>query len=150
MAAEEAIEATVTGNDQQVGFRALVMKQAIRYNLAGIARNDADKVVNFSLQGEKKRIDEALDTIRKGTPRSSNINVTTTPAKIDPNLKTFTIVDWTSSSRNITNKYNLVFSLRAGDDEISKSQTKAEWHDILEKTLNSDDLKKLHPEDLDA
>ena len=67
MARKEAIEATVSGNDQQVGFRALVMKQAIRYNLAGSARNDADMVVNFTLQGDKKRFDPALDTIRKGT-----------------------------------------------------------------------------------
>ena len=57
---------------------------------------------------------------------------------------------WTSSSRHITNKYNLVFSLRADDDEISKAQTKAAWHQILENTLNPEDLKKLHPEDLDV
>jgi hypothetical protein len=37
MAKKEAVEATVSGNDQQVGFRALVMKQAIEYNLAGSA-----------------------------------------------------------------------------------------------------------------
>jgi acylphosphatase len=150
MAKKEAIEATVSGNDQQVGFRALVMKQAIRYNLAGSARNDADMVVNFTLQGDKKRFDPALDTIRKGTPRSSNIEVVTKPATVDPDLNTLTIMGWTSSSRHITNKYNLVFSLRADDDEISKAQTKAAWHQILENTLNPEDLKKLHPEDLDV
>jgi hypothetical protein len=32
MKQEQAISATVTGNDQQVGFRAMVMKQAIQYN----------------------------------------------------------------------------------------------------------------------
>ena len=37
---EQAISATVTGNDQQVGFRAMVMKQAIQYNLAGTAENE--------------------------------------------------------------------------------------------------------------
>jgi len=150
MAKTEAVDATVSGNDQEVGFRALVMKQAIRYNLAGSARNDADMVVHFTLQGDKKRIEPALGTIRKGTPRSSDIEVATKPAAVDPDLNTFTIANWTSSSRHITNKYSLVFSLRAGDEEISKEQTKAQWHQILEKTLDPDDLKNLHPEDLDV
>jgi acylphosphatase len=66
MAKKEAIEAIVSGNDQQVGFRALVMKQAIEYNLAGLARNDANQVVHFTLQGDKKRIHSALATIKKG------------------------------------------------------------------------------------
>jgi acylphosphatase len=86
MAKKEAIEATVSGNDQQVGFRALVMKQAIEYNLAGFARNDANQVVHFTLQGDKKRIHSALATIKKGTPRSSDIKIATTPAVIDHGL----------------------------------------------------------------
>jgi acylphosphatase len=147
MAKKEAVLATVSGNDQQVGFRALVMKQAIQYNLAGSARNDANQVVHFTLQGDKKRIDSALDTIQKGTKRSSDIKITTTPAAIDAALSAFTIVDWTSSSRNITNKYDLVFALRTDDREISPSQTKAAWHQILENTLDPEDLKKLHPDD---
>jgi len=67
MAARGAIEATVTGNDQQVGFRALVMKQAIEYNLAGSAKNDANDIVHFTLQGDKRRIHSALGNIQKGT-----------------------------------------------------------------------------------
>ena len=59
MATKEAIEATITGNDQQVGFRAAVMKQAIEYNLAGSARNDANEIVHFTLQGDQQRIDSA-------------------------------------------------------------------------------------------
>ena len=147
MAKKEAVEATVTGNDQQVGFRALVMKQAIEYNLAGSARNDANEVVRFTFQGDKHRIDSALATINEGTKRSSHIKITTTSAAIDRALNVFTIVDWTSSSRNITNKYNLVFELRADDTAISLTDAKAAWHQILEKTLNADDLKKLQPDD---
>jgi len=74
MAEREAVEATVTGNDQQVGFRALVMKQAIEHNLAGSARNDANEIVRFTLQGDKKRIDSALATIQIGTKRSSDMS----------------------------------------------------------------------------
>ena len=147
MAKTEAVEATVTGNDQQVGFRALVMKQAIEYNLAGSARNDANEIVHFTLQGDKQRVDSALATIQEGTKRSSGIKITTTSAAIDPALNAFTIVDWTSSSRNITNKYNLVFELRANDTAISPTDAKAVWRHILEKTLNADDLKKLQPND---
>lgn len=147
MAKKEAIEATVSGNDQQVGFRALVMKQAIEYNLAGSARNDANQIVRFTLQGDKQRIDSALATIQQGTKRSSDLKITTTPAAIDAALNTFTIVDWTSSSRNITNKYNLVFKLRADDTAISPKDTKVAWHQILKTTLNAEDLKKLGPDD---
>jgi acylphosphatase len=147
MAKREAVEATVTGNDQQVGFRALVMKQAIEYNLSGSARNDENEIVHFTLQGDKKRIDLALATIQEGTKRSSDIKITTTSAAIDPALNAFTSVDWTSSSRNITNKYNLVFELRANDTAISPTHAKAAWRQILEKTLDADDLKRLQPND---
>ena len=147
MAKIDAVAATVTGNDQQVGFRAAIMKQAIEYNLAGSARNDENEIVQFILQGDKERIDSALATLQEGTKRSSDIKITTTSAAIDPVLNAFTIVDWTSSSRNITNKYNLVFELRADDTAISPTDAKAAWHQILEKSLDADDLKKLQPND---
>ena len=147
MTEREAVVATVTGNDQQVGFRAMVMKQSIQYNLAGSARNDANEIVHFTLQGDKQRIHSALGTIKKGTKKSSDIKVTATPATIDTNLNAFTIVDWTSSSRNITNKYNLVFPLRANDAAISPADAKAVWQKILKNTLSADDLRKLRPDD---
>jgi acylphosphatase len=147
MANKEAVAATVTGNDQQVGFRASIMKQAIEYNLAGSTKNVANEIVHFILQGDKDRIDSALATLQEGTKRSSDIKITTTSASIDPALNTFTIVDWTSSSRNITNKYNLSFELRADDTTISPTDAKAVWHQILKKTLNADDLQKLFPTD---
>jgi acylphosphatase len=147
MAGKEAVAATVTGNDQQVGFRAAIMKQAIEYNLAGSARNAANEIVHFTLQGDKHRIDAALATLQAGTKRSSEIKITTTPAVVDPALNAFTIVDWTSSSRNITNKYDLVFELRADDTAISPTDAKAAWHRILEKALSPEDLEKLQPYD---
>jgi acylphosphatase len=95
------------------------MKQAIEYNLAGFARNDANQIVHFTLQGDKKRIDSALTTIQEGKKSSSDIKITTTPTIIDPALNAFTIADWTSSSRNIRNRYDLVFELRTDDTAIS-------------------------------
>jgi len=143
----EAVEATVTGVDQKVGFRALVMKQAIEYNLAGLARNDANEIVHFTLQGDEQRVNLALATIKEGTKRSSDIKISTAAAAIDPALNAFTIVDWTSSSRNITNEYDLIFELRANDTAISPAEAKAAWRQILENTLSADDLKKLQPND---
>ena len=52
MKQKQAISGSVTGNDQHVGFRAMIMKQAIAYNLAGSAKNLPNDVVSFTLQGD--------------------------------------------------------------------------------------------------
>ena len=147
MQQKHAISATVTGNDQHVGFRAMVMKQAIENNLAGSAKNDTNDVARFTLQGDADRIDGTIATIREGTKKSSNIKFSTAPATVDPKLSTFTIIDWTSTSRNITTPYTLVFKLRGDDKVISTSDAKAVWHGILKSTLSGEDLKKLDPND---
>ena len=92
-------------------------------------------------------MDEAVAAIREGTKKSSNIDVQTTPAAVDPSLDNFTIFQWTSTSRNITNPYDLVFKLRADDGKLSPSEVKEVWHGILRSTLKGDDLKKLDPDD---
>jgi acylphosphatase len=147
MQQKQAISATVTGNDQRVGFRAMVMKQAIEQNLAGIARNDANDIVHFTLQGDTDRIGTAVAAIREGTKKSSNIKVSTAPAAVDPGLSTFSIFDWTSTSRNITTPYTLVFRLRDDDKVVSAGQAKDVWRGILRSTLQGEDLKKLGPDD---
>jgi acylphosphatase len=144
---KQAISGTVTGNDQHVGFRAMVMKQAIANNLAGSAKNESDGTVTFRLQGDPDRIGPAVAAVNEGTKKSSNIKVTTASAAVDPNLSTFTIVDWTSTTRNITTPYTLVFTLRPNDTVISKPEVKDVWHGILKSTLKGDDLKKLGPDD---
>src|SRR5271154_2577894 len=108
-AQQEAITGTVSGEAiQKVGFRAMIQKQAILYDLAGYARNVPDGTVSISLQGDKDRIDKALAAIRVGSKKSSRNNVVTvTDAAVDPNLKTATLYGWTSTSRNITNPYDL-------------------------------------------
>jgi acylphosphatase len=143
MQQKNAILATVTGNDQHVGFRAMIMKQAIEYNLAGSATNGADGTVHFTLQGDSDRLDSALVAIRAGTKKSSNIEVSATQTAVDGDLSTFTIIDWTSTSRNIITPYTLIFTLRADDKEISRSEAKDVWHQILRTTLQGEDLQKL-------
>jgi acylphosphatase len=143
----QAVSGIVTGNVQRVGFRAMILKQAIKYNLAGSARNTNEGTVQFTLQGDENRIGQAVMAIRDGTKRSSDVNVSTSPAKVDPKLGTFTVIAWTSASRNITNPYDLVFHLRPNDEPISRKETKQVWHEILRSTLKGEDLDKLDDDD---
>jgi acylphosphatase len=147
MQQKKAILATVVGDDQQVGFRAMIMKQAIEYNLAGSAKNEANETVHFTLQGDSDRLDSALAAIRAGTKKSSDIEVSATQIAVDSDLSTFAIIDWTSTSRNITTPYTLVFTLRADDKVISKSEAKDVWYQILRTTLHGEDLQKLGEDD---
>jgi acylphosphatase len=144
MAQQQAITATVTGDAiQKVGFRAMIQKEAIMFNLAGSARNNADGTVTVSLQGDKDRIDQVLGAIRAGSKKSSTNNtVAEAPAAVDCNLKTFTVFGWTSTTRNITNPYDLVFPLRSANDQISRKDAKAVWNTIAEGALKGDDLAK--------
>jgi acylphosphatase len=143
----QAISGIVSGNVQKVGFRAMILKQAIKYNLAGSARNTQEGTVQFTLQGDENRIGQAVMAIRDGTRRSSEVNVSTFPAKVDPSLDRFTVIAWTSASRNITNPYDLVFHLRTNDEPVSKREAKQVWHEILRSTLKGEDLDKLDDDD---
>jgi acylphosphatase len=143
----KAISGTVTGDAQHVGFRALIMKQAIEYNLAGSTENKTNGTVHFTLQGNADRLHSALEIIRKGSKKSSNIEVSATQATEQVGLNSFTIIDWTSTSRNITTPYTLVFTLRPNDSVIPKSDAKDVWHQILRATLRGGDLQKLGDDD---
>ena len=143
-AQQAAITATVAGEAiQKVGFRAMIQKEAIMDNLAGSARNNPDGTVTVTLQGDKDRIDRLLAAMRAGSKKSSKDNtIAQAPAAVDPNLKTFTVFGWTSTSRNITNPYDLVFALRPGNNQISRQDAKAVWNTIAEGALKGDDLAK--------
>jgi acylphosphatase len=141
---QEAITATVIGEKvQKVGYRAMIQKQAIMYNLAGYARNNLDGTVGVMLQGGEDRIDKTLEAISAGNKNSSKANIIgEAPAPFEPNLKTFTIFGWTSTSRNISNPYDLVFNLRPASSEISPKDADASWNSIAESTLKGEDLAK--------
>jgi acylphosphatase len=147
MSQPKAISATVTGGDQKVGFRAMVMKQAIEHNLAGMAANQPNMIVSFTLQGDGTRIDKAIASIDEGTKRSAGVSVSASPSTIKP-LETFTIFDWTSSTRGITKPHTLIFTLREDDGVISTDDAKTVWHGILQNTLDVEDSKKLRPGDI--
>jgi acylphosphatase len=143
-AQQQSFKGTVSGADiLKVGFRAMIQKQAIKYNLAGSVRNNPDGTVEVSLQGDKGGIDQTLAAIRAGSKKSSKNNtISPITAVLDPNLKSFTVFAWTSASRNITNPYDLVFSLRSTDDQISLHDSKTIWNNIARSTLKGDDLAK--------
>lgn len=140
----QAVAATVTGAQiQKVGFRAMIQKEAIIYNLAGFARNNTDGTVSVTLQGDRNGIDQLVAAMKAGSTKSSKNNaVAVVPAQLDPDLKTFTVFNWTSTTRNITTPYNLVFPLRPNDNQISPHEAKAIWNNIAENTLKGDDLAK--------
>jgi acylphosphatase len=138
-----AVSGVVSGNVQQVGFRAMILKQAICHNLAGQARNLENGTVQFVLQGNTERIEKALKTIRKGTKKSSDVKVKLSPVDVDANLTTFTVIGWTSTSRHITTPYDLVFRLRPSNTSLSKHDSKEIYHSILRATVSPEDLPKL-------
>lgn len=136
-----ALSGTVSGQVQRVGFRALIFKEAIRYNLAGEVRNQTDGTVRFVLQGPAGRISKALRRIRKGTRASNGVAVTTESASPREGLGTFTVWGWTSATRQVTKPYDLVFALRTPDGTVSAKE--AAYRRILEETLDPTDRPKL-------
>lgn len=142
-----AVSGIISGNVQKVGFRALIQKQAIAYNLAGATANNDDQTVRFTLQGDKKRIDKALAIIGGGTKKSSDVKVSLSPAEVDPGLHTFTIVGWTSKTRNINTPYDLVFTLRPDNSTIKKQAAKAVWLGICDLAVKGQDVGKCEKDD---
>lgn len=134
-----AVEGQVTGEVQKVGFRAHILKAAIRYNLAGNVKNNPDGSVSFLLQGTPERIEKALKEIRKGTKKSQVDSLKVSPAQIAPSGDRFTVRAWTSESRKITKPYDLIFVLRKKNNIISKQESKNQYHQILKDTLKGED-----------
>ena len=128
-------------------FGPWIMKQAIEYNLAGFAKNLPNDIVSFTLQGDAKRLADAVSAIEAGTKKSSEIKVITTQAAVDPGLNAFTIYAWTSTSRNVTTPYDLVFHLRPDNGKLAAADVKTVWHGILQSTLKGADLNKLDRDD---
>jgi acylphosphatase len=142
-----AVSGVVTGGVQGVGFRAMIQKQAIQYNLAGSTENGEDKSVKVMLQGDKNRINQAVMAVRDGTKKSSNVKVSVSPATVDPDLNTFTAVGWTSLSRHITTPYNLIFNLRSDNTTIKKKPAKAIWLGMCNSAVKNKDVGKCDKDD---
>jgi acylphosphatase len=141
---QQAVTVEVTGTRiQKVGFRAMIQKMAIEYNVAGWARNNPNGTVEVRLQGRARGINTLLAAMRAGSKKSSQDNtVIENPEALDPNLRTFRIVAWTSMSRDIHTPYDLTFTLRPIEGEISRHESKRIWNAIALDTLQGEDRKK--------
>ncbi len=65
----------VTGRVQNVGFRAFVEGKAYRLSLTGWVRNVGDDTVEAVAEGEKRRVEEFLMTVKQG-PLGSRVDET--------------------------------------------------------------------------
>jgi acylphosphatase len=117
-AAPQAVQVLVQpangGKVTGVGFRATVLKAAIRWNLAGSAVNSPTgtqpPTMTFVLQGDPLAIQAAMEVIAKGPGISTkSFTFTQSIIPVDPNLKSFEVKGWTSTSRGITNPYDLCY-----------------------------------------
>jgi len=117
-AAPQAVQVLVQpangGKVTGVGFRASVLKAAIRWNLAGSAVNSDPSVqpptMTFVLQGDPLAIKAALDVIAQGPGIPMNsFTFTQSNIPVDPKLTFFEVKGWTSTSRGITNPYDLYY-----------------------------------------
>lgn len=86
-----AIDATITGRVQAVGFRAWARQQAQHLDLAGWIRNEPDGSVQLHVQGPEDAVAEIVAALEDG-PRTARVDdVTTTSADIDPDRAGFTV-----------------------------------------------------------
>lgn len=99
----------------QVGFRAMVLKNAIRWNLAGSAVNNScttsPPTVSLVLQGYPDAIQAAKQQIMQGTKLcpTGNFAIQWTDPVDGGNLTVFKVQGWTSSTRHINTPYNLLY-----------------------------------------
>lgn len=131
-----AVQGTVTGRVQQVGFRAFLLKLAIRYNLSGFAENLRNGLVIFRFQGDKNRVMNALSQIKNGNPKARVDSVNTQEITPD-NTTVFRVKNWTSVSRNFHTPVDLVFRLRTDNSEWSIKKTKKHYKRMIKSAMRS-------------
>lgn len=71
--AKIAIAAYVYGLVQGVGFRYSTQRRAIELGLSGFVRNHDDGSVEIIACGGQLDVDQLVDWLRKGGPRSANV-----------------------------------------------------------------------------
>lgn len=65
-----AVDATVRGIVQGVGFRAATVRKARQLSVIGWCRNEADGSVRVFAQGDSDRVDRLIEWLRHG-PRAA-------------------------------------------------------------------------------
>ncbi len=62
----KAIDATVSGRVQAVGFRAFIRRNAVMLGVRGYVENLEDGRVHAVLEGDDHQVDKLLEMIRQG------------------------------------------------------------------------------------
>jgi acylphosphatase len=138
-----AVEGWVHGNVQQVGFRAFIFKQAIRYNLGGFIENQAAGSVHFILQGQAARLDEALTLIKQGPEKAVVADVKAAPCPVREDITSVTVKGWTSASRAFDHPVDLVYPLRQEDQVLSDVESRQIFKKIIRAAMLSADKAPL-------
>lgn len=68
----KAVDVTVAGRVQRVGFRAYTKKNALMLGVKGYVENLGDGRVHAVLEGDEHQIDKMLELIRQG-PMTSEV-----------------------------------------------------------------------------
>jgi acylphosphatase len=89
---EKAVEVSVTGRVQGVGFRAWAAGEARALGLRGWVRNEPDGSVSALLAGASTTVDAMLDILRRGPPAAIVENIRTQPAEAPERAGEFRIL----------------------------------------------------------
>jgi acylphosphatase len=130
-----ATEGWVYGNVQQVGFRAFIFKQAIRYNLGGQIENKADGSVHFVLQGQSARLDEALAFIKQGPEKADVTDMKVAPRPLRKDITSVIVKGWTSKSRDFDHPVDLMYPLRANNKVLSVDEAAKIFKKIIHQAM---------------
>jgi len=87
----QALNITVTGKVQRVGYRRHILDLAQELNLNGYIKNQPDGTVQIFIQGPKEKIEAFIKRIRK-PPLGKVETIQIKEAKINPKIKTFKII----------------------------------------------------------
>ena len=86
-----AVEISITGLVQGVGFRPFVHRLAVRHGLDGWVRNRSDGTVEFLVQGRSDHIQQMLRWAGRGPSLARVDDIDTTDATYDSDLDSFEI-----------------------------------------------------------
>lgn len=89
---EKAVNITITGRVQGVGFRPFVYQLAVENNITGSVQNNMDGV-HIDAQGRQEAVEDFLVKLKSHAPSASVIHeIVTVPKEINVNQTNFTIL----------------------------------------------------------
>ena len=86
-----AIQVTVRGQVQGVGFRAFTRRNAMLLGLRGMVSNQSDGTVRAYIEGDKKRVQQMLHLLREGPSLARVEKVDSVPLTPSGNYGTFEV-----------------------------------------------------------